>query len=148
MIRLGVHIPAEPQRVWEELADLGSHPEWMRDAVSISFSGEQTRGQGTEMTVLTRVGPLRTRDLMTVTEWNEGRSITVEHTGAVSGSGRFELSPAGGGTDLTWTESLRFPWWLGGGLGAWLARPLLRRVWRANLDRLSLRVSGEPRPPG
>jgi uncharacterized protein YndB with AHSA1/START domain len=143
-IRIVVLIGAPPDRVWAELADLGSHPEWMGDAGSVEFITVQTVGVGTRMRVPTRVGPFRTTDLMTIVEWEEGRLIAVEHEGAVSGRGRFEIRPLGPGTELTWDETLRFPWWLGGPLGAWLARPVLRRIWSENLERLRrrLEVSG------
>jgi hypothetical protein len=79
---------------------------------------------------------------MTVTEWDEGRAMSVEHVGAVSGSGRFELEPLEAGTRLTWSEQLRFPWWLGGPLGAWVAGPVLKRIWKGNLRRFAARVTG------
>lgn len=141
MINLTVHLDASPERVWAELANLGSHAEWMADAGAIHFVTDQTTGVGTEMRVPTRIGPLRTNDLMTVVEWVEGRLIAVEHVGAVSGVGRFETRPADGGTRLSWSEQLRFPWWLAGPLGAMLARPFLKRVWRGNLLRFGERVA-------
>lgn len=139
-IELNIDIAAPSELVWEHLADLGSHSEWMTDAGAIHFLTSQTRGAGTEMRVPTRVGPLRTNDRMIVTEWEDGRSIAVRHTGLVSGEGRFAIEPAGRGTVLLWTEDLRFPWWLGGGLTAAAARPVLARIWRKNLKRFQERV--------
>jgi hypothetical protein len=139
-VHLVVFFNTPPTGVWAELADLGSHSEWMGDAEAVEFVTGQTTGEGARMRVPTRIGPFRSTDLMTVVEWEEGRSIGVEHVGAVAGVGRFELRPLGAGTELTWTEILHFPWWLGGPLGAWLARPILRRVWLRNLERLRRRV--------
>ena len=45
------------------------------------------------------------------------------------------------GTRFVWRERLRFPWWLGGPLGAFVARPVLRRVWRRNLRNLAARFA-------
>lgn len=122
------------------MADLRSHPEWMRDAGAVVFVDEQTSGLGTELIVPTQVGPFRTTDVMKVVGWEEGSLIEVEHRGAVAGVGRFELERAGTGSRLEWRETLRFPWWLGGRFGAWIARPVLRRIWRGNLARLRSRV--------
>jgi len=140
-IQLVIVIPAPPDRVWAVLADLGSHHEWMADAGEIRFDGPQRTGVGTRMRVPTRVGPFRTTDLMTVVEWDEGTAISVDHVGAVSGSGRFHLEQQGEGTRLTWSEWLRFPWWMGGKAGAWLATPILKRIWRDNLARLAARAA-------
>jgi hypothetical protein len=75
---------------------------------------------------------------MEVTEWREGRSLGVRHTGLVRGTGRFVLRRARRGrTRLTWDERLRFPWWLGGPVTGLLAAPLLRAIWRRNLRRLA-----------
>jgi hypothetical protein len=139
-IDLSIFLAAPTQRVWAELADLGSHPEWMDDAATVTFIGEQRVGIGTRMVAATRVGPLRASDAMDVVEWVEGRVIGVEHVGSVKGTGRFEIEPVEGGTDMAWTESLRFPWWLGGRLGEWVAQPILTRIWTGSLQRLKRRV--------
>ena len=135
-IVVSVDIPAPPQQVWRHLADLTSHPEWMADAERVEFVGDQTEGVGTRMRVHTRVGPFRTVDVMEVVEWSEPHSLAVRHVGLVGGHGRFELTPTETGARLTWTEDLSFPWYLGGALIARGARPVLRRIWRANLGRL------------
>jgi uncharacterized protein YndB with AHSA1/START domain len=139
-IELVIVFEASPQRVWAELADLASHPEWMSDAGAIEFLGEQRSGVGTRMRVPTRIGPLQTDDVMTVIEWDEGSVIAVEHVGAVSGVGRFEIAPFGDGTEMRWREELRFPWWLGGPVGVAVAGPIMRRIWRGNLERLRDRL--------
>lgn len=135
-IVVSIVIDAPEARVWEAASDLASHAEWMADAESIEFETEQRRGSGTRMRVATRVGPLRTVDVMEVTDWVEHRHIGVDHRGLVSGSGRFELTPMANGTRFTWTEELSFPWWLGGPVTAWIARPVLAWIWRRNLAGL------------
>lgn len=143
MVRItqSVDISAAPELVWAAAADLASHAEWMADAESITFLTDRRSGVGTRMEVLTVVGPLRTRDLMEVTEWVEGETIGVRHQGLVTGRGRFRLDPLpDGGTRFTWTEELRFPWWLGGGLTAFAAKPVLGWVWRRNLTGLKRRL--------
>ena len=131
------HLPAPPDVAWRHLSDLASHTDWMRDARSIQFTSEATTGVGTRMEVLTVVGPFRTTDIMEVVGWVEGRSIDVIHRGLVTGEGTLSLRPDRAGTIVNWDETLHFPWWLGGPITAWLARPVLAAVWRGNLRRLA-----------
>lgn len=134
-------MPIPKQRVWEAVADLGSHPDWMRDAESLAFIGDQRRGVGTRMRVETTIGPLRTVDVMEVTGWKEGSWIEVVHQGLVSGRGKLSVETENATTVARWEEELVFPWWLGGGVTAWLTRPFLAKVWRANLRRLEERLA-------
>ena len=137
-----VLIDAPSEVVWSHLSDLRSHPEWMSDAMGIEFESEQTSGEGTRMRVLTRVGPFRTTDLMTVVEWEPPRVISVAHHGVICGTGRFEINSTSMGTTLIWSEDLRFPWWLGGFFGGRVARPVLRSIWNRNLDAFKDIVEG------
>ena len=59
------------------------------------------------------------------------------------GFGVFTLEPLAGGTrtTFTWAESLDYPWYLGGRIGAAVsARLLLTPLWRRNLKRLQALV--------
>jgi hypothetical protein len=128
---------SNPAQVWERLADLSDHPNWMKDAKELTFTTDQHIGVGTTMEVLTRIGPFTTLDVMEVTSWDEGRAIGVEHRGLVTGTGVLSVETEGDAVLVKWDEDLRFPWWLGGRVTAWLARPVLRRVWRGNLARFA-----------
>lgn len=143
VIRVRRVVDAPVSVVWDELADIPSHVEWMAEAVSLDFTGDQRRGAGTSFDCATKVGPFRTRDRMTVTEWREGRSIGVRHAGLVTGEGLFTIRRAlrspGSRTVITWREQLRFPWYFGGPIGGLAAKPVLKRIWRGNLDRLAAR---------
>ena len=144
-IRVRATIDAPADVVWARLADIADHVHWMADARAIRFSGERRSGAGTRFECDTRIGPLRTTDVMEVTEGREGRSLGVRHTGIVSGAGRFVLGGAGPGrTRITWDERLRFPWSLGGPAAGLVAAPVLRRVWRGNLRRLASLVENRP----
>lgn len=134
-MQLQIGIAAPIEQVWARLSDLATHPEWMSDAVSLEFLTEQRRGVGTRIKVMTRIGPLRAVDLITVTDWSENQLLGAAHVGSITGSGRFELGSEGEMSTVTWSEDLRFPWWMGGRRGYWLGRPLLRRIWAGNLRR-------------
>jgi uncharacterized protein YndB with AHSA1/START domain len=138
---LCITIGATPDAVWTHLEDLETHSEWMQDAVWVRYRGSQRAGVGTELDCLTKVGPFKTHDVMRVTEWKPGSVMEIDHRGAVTGTGRFELHPVAGGlTEFCWTERLRFPLSLGGLAGEQASRPVLRRVWRGNLERLRAQI--------
>lgn len=139
-IAIETEIPATPDAVWAAIEDLSTHTAWMADAEAITFVSDQRSGVGTEFDCLTVVGPLRTTDRMTVTEWEPGSAMGITHRGAVTGTGRFTLAPSARGTTFTWSEELHFPWWLGGPLGEVAGKPILTWVWRRNLDRLRTHV--------
>ena len=141
-ITVEVTYPVAPEVVWEELRHLERHVEWMHDAVRIDFVTDQHDGVGTKFYCDTRVGPLRTRDLMIITEWVVDVAMGVRHEGLITGEGRFQLTRVGTSTKFQWRESLYFPWWLGGVLGSTIARPVLQLVWRRNLALLGRRLSG------
>ena len=134
-ITVSVDIDAPVATVWRDIADLASHAEWMAEAEAIEFLGEHREGVGTVMRVMTKVGPLRTADIIEVTEWDPPSTIAVVHRGAIGGTGKFTLASSGAGTSFSWSETLSFPWWLGGWPAELLARPVLGVIWRRNLRR-------------
>jgi carbon monoxide dehydrogenase subunit G len=139
-IEVSIDIPRPIGVVWDEAARLDRHAEWMADAEHIEFLDDRRSGVGTAMRVRTRVGPIVMHDDITVEEWAEPRLITVSHDGLVSGTGSFVFEPIARGTRISWHEDLEFPWYLGGALTAFFARPVLARIWRGNLKRFAERV--------
>ena len=143
-ITVSVEIDASPAMVWLIVEPVENHIEWMHDAVAIRFTGGQTRGVGTEFLCDTKVGPIKLVDRMEITEWVPGEVMGVRHTGLVTGSGRFTLEPLGAAPDqparrtrFVWQETLTFPWWLGGPIGAFIGGKLvLRAIWQRNLRGL------------
>jgi uncharacterized protein YndB with AHSA1/START domain len=131
-IRVRRVLKADVPLVWDALTDIASHVEWMADARGIRFVSPQREGVGTAFDCDTQVGPLRLTDRMEVTEWDPQRAMTVRHVGLVTGEGRFSLRPHRKGTELTWEEELRFPWWL----PSIPAALVLKQIWRGNLRRL------------
>ena len=139
-IRVETELAAGPEEVWEDICDIASHVEWMRDAQAIVFTSEQRQGVGTTFDCPTRIGPIRLTDRMEITEWVDEAVIGVRHVGLVTGEGRFTLTSTGDNTThFVWAETLHFPWWLGGRIGGLIGKRLLRRVWRRNLQLLQVR---------
>jgi carbon monoxide dehydrogenase subunit G len=140
-IEVEITIPAQIQDVWDDLADVASHAEWMADAKRIDLVGERRSGAGTRMRVLTRLGPISVADEMEFVEWSPPTHMAIRHRGLVTGEGSFHLSAAGEVTQFTWRETLDFPWRLGGVFGESIAAPIFRAVWRRNLTRLRARFA-------
>ena len=145
-IQVSIEIDAPPAHVWRVVEPIEDHVDWMADAVAIRFTGDTTRGAGTEFECDTKVGPITLTDEMTVTEWVPEQRMGVRHTGVVTGSGVFELQPIdlGRRTRFTWTEDLTFPWFLGSRLGEIVGgRAVMKRIWVRNLRRLK-RIVEQP----
>jgi hypothetical protein len=149
-IAVSVDIDAPPPDVWAVIEPIERHVDWMVDAVAIRFATEQRRGVGTAFVCDTKIGPIRLADRMEITEWTPEVAMGVRHDGIVRGSGRFTLTAIdlGRRTRFEWSETLQFPWYLGGRLGAVVGgRLVLRAIWRRNLRRLRALVeSAGPSP--
>ncbi|MCP4434018.1 MAG: hypothetical protein GY812_00770 [Actinomycetia bacterium] len=133
-------IDAPRTKVWAAIEDISTHVQWMADAESITFTSDRTSGKGTTFDCMTRVGPFALVDSMEVTRWDEPHAMGVIHKGLVTGVGEFRLRSKGRKgrrTSFSWSERLRFPWWMGGPMGAFLAKPVLWAIWKRNLRRLA-----------
>lgn len=146
-VRVSITLPAPPEVVWAALDDISTHTRWMADAEWIRFTSDQHQGVGTTFDCGTKVGPFRMTDRMEITEWQPGRIMGVRHVGLVTGSGRFTLDAAGDDlTRFTWEERLQFPLWMGGSVGAFLARPVFHAIWTRNLRRLQAMIADDGHP--
>jgi hypothetical protein len=144
-IAVSVEIDAPVERVWAEVEPVERHVEWMHDAVAIHFQSAQTRGVGTTFLCDTKVGPIKLVDRMEITEWHPPSRMGVRHSGLVTGSGSFELTPIDldRRTRFAWTEELRFPWWLGGFIGEKIGGAIvMKAIWRRNLRGLKRLIEG------
>jgi carbon monoxide dehydrogenase subunit G len=143
-INVSIELDATPDEVWQIVEPIERHVDWMADAEAIHFEGEQRRGVGTRFVCDTKVGPIRLQDRMEITEWEPGRRMGVRHAGIVTGTGVFELTPIDldRRTRFTWSEDLRFPWFLGGRLGELVGgQAVMRSIWRRNLRSLARLVA-------
>lgn len=136
-IRVSTQIEASPEEVWRVVEDVADHVSWMKDAESITFIGEKRSGVGTQFDCATKVGPIRLKDRMEITEWIPQQSMGVIHEGLVKGEGRFSLTEEpDGGTLFMWEETLHFPFWMGGPLRDPVGAKILSMIWKKNLQLL------------
>ncbi len=135
---VSIEIDAPIDTVWADLANLDSHVDWMADADSLTYRGDQKTGVGTVIEVLTKVGPLKTVDVLTFTVWDAPHTMIAIHSGVVKGEGIFTLTDLGNDrTRFTWAEKLDMPWYFGGSLFRPISEPVLRQIWKRNLQRLA-----------
>src|SRR4051812_6876130 len=117
-VRVSRVIDAPPRSVWPFVADIGGHARWQVDLRSIRFTSDRTRGVGATYDCDTRLGPVRMRIPMGVTEWREGKAVAVRYEGALSGGGRITVQRRREGRAKgTWAARVRLPWGLGGAAG-------------------------------
>jgi len=139
-IAVEVVIDAPASFVWADVENIASHVEWMQDANEIRFITDQHRGLGTRFECDTVIGPFNLTDVMEITDWHHAKTMGVRHQGIVGGTGEFSLRTSGSNTIFSWVEELQFPWYFGGSLGALVASPILKTVWKGNLRRLKTRI--------
>ena len=120
------HFELDPARLWDALADLESHREWMTDVRELRFLSDEIT-----------VGPLRMRDHIEVITWDRPRELAITHRiGPARGEGRFLLAVDGAGTRLEWQARFEIPSWAGGRLSERLGVPPTRRLLTRNLGSL------------
>lgn len=140
-IRVSTVINAAPAQVWEEVRHVERHVDWMADAEKINFQTPQRSGTGTTFDCITKVGPIRLTDKMTITAWRDGAEMGVRHQGLVTGVGSFSLAAVRKDrTRFTWEERLAFPWWMGGSIGGVIGGLIMRQIWKRNLRVLKALV--------
>jgi carbon monoxide dehydrogenase subunit G len=119
-IDVQLNLPHGIDHVWDRLTDWQSHSAWIPNTV-VTIT-KQTGGLGTEFVGITRLGPLRLDDPMTVSEFQApkaGRaSCTIIKTGSVlGGTAGFVLAAVDDFTTrLDWFEDIHLKprglfWW-------------------------------------
>jgi carbon monoxide dehydrogenase subunit G len=119
-IEVQLNLPHGIDHVWDRLTDWQSHSAWIPNTV-VTIT-KQTGGLGTEFVGITRIGPIRLDDPMTVSEFQTPRagraSCTIIKTGSVlGGTAGFVLTAVDDSTTrLDWFEDIHLKprglfWW-------------------------------------
>ena len=136
-VMVAEHFDLDRARLWDALADLEAHREWMTDVRALRFLTPQRSGTGTTYVIDVRVGPARVRDHIEVVTWDRPGELAIAHRiGPARGEGRFLLGDAGNGTLLEWRTRFELPWWAGGTVAERLGAPATRRLLARNLASL------------
>ena len=133
-----------PDRVWEELRHIERHVDWMANAETDPVHSKHREGAGHDLRLRDPDRPVpprgphgghRVEDR--AVDGGALLGLVTPATPVHAPPGRQHV-PA---TRLTWSERLRFPWWLGGPVGGVVGGRVMKVVWRRNLRRLG-RIEG------
>lgn len=140
----GVEIATTKEVLWRYLINFEDQPRWMKDAIEIRVRQRSDEIVGTTFETLTKVGPLKTTDVMQVVSVIENRMIEIEHQGLIGGRGFFEVHDfTPGNCIFYWIEELTFPWYLGAAITEQLAGIVLRQIFQRDLNNLRDLVQAE-----
>ncbi len=129
--------PGPPEILWDLLTDWEHQDDWMLEASDFVVVSEHREGVGVEAEATIRIGGIRTRDRVRVSEWDPPRRLGIEHLGWVQGHGVIELTPLPGDrTHIFWREELVPPLGALGAVGMTAFKPLMGRIFRRDLKVL------------
>ena len=136
-VTVGENFDLGPARLWDALADLEAHREWMTDVRALRFVTAQRSGVGTGYVIDVGIGPVPVRDHIEVIAWDRPDELAItHHIGPARGEGRFLLAATENGTRLEWRTRFELPRWAGGSVTERLGRGPTRRRLTRNLASL------------
>jgi uncharacterized protein YndB with AHSA1/START domain len=142
-IRMSTEVDAPIEVVWEVVADVDRQPEWMEEMSELRMLTDPPLGVGSRGEATVTIAGFSTTDPVTVTEFAPPRRYAIAHEGRIRGDGLIALvsRAAGGPTIVAWEERLFppvFPY-----VGGAVMRPVLRRIFQGDLERLAAMVAAE-----
>jgi hypothetical protein len=142
-IRMSAEVDAPIETVWDVVADVGRQPEWMAEMSDLRMLTDPPLGVGSRGEATVTIAGISTTDPVTVSLFQPPRRYGIVHEGRISGDGLIALASraVGGPTIVEWEERLFppvFPY-----VGAAVMRPVLRRIFQGDLDRLAAMVAAE-----
>lgn len=144
MTKLKVAINKDLDTVWNYIADIKSHENWMQDAKNVDLISGEANTVGAKYVCDTVVGPLKVKDTFEVLSYEKPNYMEIYHYGAVNGSGYFRLNRlTKNTTEFIWEEELKFPWYMGSFAGKKIAMFLLHNIWRKNLQTLKRNIEAD-----
>lgn len=126
-------VDAPIERVWSVLVDIPLQVEWMTEMKALTVDPPGPARVGTRGTATVRILGISVDDPVEVTVVDKPHTYAIRHEGLFTGGGVITLEGGADGstTVVRWTETLVPP--LLPELGATLQRPILQRVFQADL---------------
>src|SRR5262249_27753159 len=101
-------IPADPERVWDELNTPGRYHEWWPSFVAYRSLTPGVTGVGARAERVVRGAlPPQLRSTRTTRGTDPPREVAYDADGDLIGRGRFLVAPRGGGTEVTFYWDVR-----------------------------------------
>jgi Polyketide cyclase / dehydrase and lipid transport len=142
VIEVGETLPGRPDLVWDLITDWERQGDWMLEASDFRVVSSHREGVGVEADATIRIAGIKTRDRIRVVGWEPGHRLAIQHLGWVKGQGELHLTPMGNDrTHIFWREELEPPLGIAGAVGLLAFRRLMRRLFKRDLQVLSLLVA-------
>ncbi|MBF6606223.1 MAG: SRPBCC family protein [Chloroflexi bacterium] len=142
VIRGSVRVGAPIERTWAELADVPGQVRWMAELKAVRIETPGPIRVGTRAVGLVRIFGVPVWDPVEIVGWDPPRRFAIRHTGLFAGGGIITLEAIDASTTLVrWDETLRPP--VFPHLGELIARPILSRIFQADLETFARLVEGE-----
>jgi hypothetical protein len=136
-IRCVETIAAPLQQTWDVAADIARQPEWMHEMKRVEILTPPPIGVNSRGRATVRIFAISTTDDVVITTFTPPHAFGIRHEGRFEGEGLLQFASRDATTtEVNWMEYLRPP--LMPHLGGFLQRPVLRAIFRADLQRLRL----------
>jgi uncharacterized membrane protein len=109
-----IEIKSPPETVFAYLADVESHPEWVKWTKDAEVTSVEKTGIGSTSSMKMQVGPRKETVEAIVTEYKPDEFVTWRHTRGMEMTDRLAVVPFRDGTKVAWSVDYTPPM---GGMG-------------------------------
>jgi uncharacterized membrane protein len=109
-----IEIKSPPETVFAYLADIESHPEWVKWTKDAEVTSLEKTGVGSTSSMKMQVGPRKETVEAIVTEYKPDEFVTWRHTRGMEMTDRLSVVPFRDGTKVAWSVDYKPPM---GGMG-------------------------------
>jgi uncharacterized membrane protein len=136
-----IDIKAPLETVFAYLADVESHPEWVKWTKDAEVTSVDKTGLGSTSTMRMQVGPRKETVEAIVTEFKPNELVTWRHTRGMEMTDRLSVIPFGDGTKVAWSIDYVPPM---GGMGKLMDMLFMERLFdqlaKDSMDQLKDRL--------
>lgn len=120
-----IDIKASPDQVFSYLADVTTHPDWVKWTKDAEVTSVEPVGLGATSTEVMQVGPRKETIETVTTEFKDGQYVTRRHTRGMEMTDRLSVLPFGDGTKVAWSIDYHPPM---GGMGKLMDKLFMERL--------------------